>query len=160
MLIETRRSLLPCPFTVGRGPVAIGRRDIPVPKSLAPHRRARACPSPCSSRSGLAYPVFHRRAVGKPVPRHRSRASTHAGDRPPRYDKKRHHRTVGREPSHATRAGERVPLAVPCLTTTYSPTPTYPYSHHPATNSPPTNLSSVQRASTHRAGHKSPLRTR
>ena len=33
-----------------------------------------------------------------------------AGDRPPRYEKKRP-LTVGRGPSHATRAGERVSLA-------------------------------------------------
>ena len=33
-----------------------------------------------------------------------------AGDRPPRYDKKTPPFHVGRGPSHATRAGERVPL--------------------------------------------------
>ena len=35
-----------------------------------------------------------------------------AGDRPPRYDKKRLPLTVGRGPSHATRACERVSLAM------------------------------------------------
>ena len=34
--------------------------------------------------------VRSRRAVGKPVPRHRPRNPTLAGDRPPRYGEKRH----------------------------------------------------------------------
>ena len=46
--------------------------------------------------------------VGRgPVPRQ----AAIAGDRPPRYGKKRHV-TVGLGPSHATRAGERVSLAI------------------------------------------------
>ena len=49
--------------------------------------------------------------VRGPVPRHRSRPQTLAGDRPPHYEKKTPPFTVGRGPSHATRACERVPLA-------------------------------------------------
>ena len=51
--------------------------------------------------------------VGRgPVPRHRPRNPTIAGDRPPRYEKKRHPLIVGRGPSDATRASERVSLAI------------------------------------------------
>ena len=93
-----------------RGPPRYGE------KNAAPSRRARACPSPC---------LIAAFTVGRgPVPRHApggetalaggwfSRGLTLAGDRPPRYEKKRFPFLVGRGPSHATRASERVSLAI------------------------------------------------
>ena len=54
----------------------------------------------------LHHPAF---TVGRgPVPRH----AAIAGDRPPRYGEKNAFLHVGRGPSDATRAGERVPLAM------------------------------------------------
>ena len=90
-------------------------------KNAFPHRRARACPSPVRldtgrlhhpCRSGSPDPdlfVIRRSqtteernvplTVGRgPVPRHPSRTPTRAGDRPPRYGKKRRPFIVGRGP--------------------------------------------------------------
>ena len=81
-------------FTGGRGPVPrhtsvyrkfagdrpprYGSGRIPWQKNGPPHRMARACPSPRQLHH------FHRRAVGKPVPRHAALYRKFAGDRPPR----------------------------------------------------------------------------
>ena len=96
-----------------------------------PHAQASGFPSPCSDRGGQA-PALRKKTgpftVGRgPVPRY----ATIAGDRPPHYGKKRFHKSLNAAgtgpravvknnaalsrragPSHATRACERVPLAM------------------------------------------------
>ena len=125
----------------GTGPRATG-------KNATPHRRARACPSPClappNNRGGQAPALREKRmplrsrgtgpratmkktpaltkqktpplTVGRgPVPRHASRTPTIAGDRPPRYGRRKipFHRRARACPSpclaHSNNRGGQAP---------------------------------------------------
>ena len=95
------------PFHVGRGPVPRHRSRHPTragdrppryEKNANPHRRARALACHTRIRAGF--------------PRHRSRAIQRSRGTGPALREKKRPLTVGRGPSDATRASERVPLAI------------------------------------------------
>ena len=90
-----------------RVPLAIVRADRAIAGDRPPRYGEK---NPYPSRRARALACHTRRRAGSP--RHRSRNPTIAGDRPPRYGKTTPSLHVGLGPSPATRAGERVPLAI------------------------------------------------